>query len=510
MTSAKKDRVIVIGAGVGGLTAAIDLARRGADVTVLEAAAYPGGKMRQVMVGGSGIDAGPTVFTMRWIFERLFADAGAQLSNFLDLQPAELLARHAWTSGGTLDLFADIERSADAIAAFSGKNDANGYRDFCRRSGAMYQTLASTFIGAERPSVFDLTMRVGFSRLDQLIAISPMKTLWSALSEHFADPRLRQLFGRYATYVGSSPLLAPATMMLVAHVEQDGVWLVNGGMVKVAEALHKLGARHGAIYCFGERVKEITVSRGRASGVVLQSGERLEADAIVFNGDASALAARLLGDDVSRATALVTREERSLSAITWCVTARTSGFPLAYHNVFFADNYPDEFEAVFGRRDIVQTPTVYICAQDRSVANGRELGTPERMLLLINAPADGDMCAFAARDYQSRTFALLERCGLLIDMQDVKSVATTPTEFETLFPGTGGALYGRANHGAFASFKRPGAASDIPGLYLAGGSVHPGPGIPMAAMSGRLAAARLLDDLAVSRGGRRTAQSFAP
>ena len=510
MSTWKNDAVIVIGAGVGGLTAAVDLARRGAKVTVLETAPYPGGKMRQVTVAGAGIDAGPTVFTMRWIFERLFSDAGADLSDYLDLKPAELLARHAWTSGGQLDLFADIDRSSDAIAAFAGAADAQGYRDFCRRSAAMYQTLAGTFIGAERPSVFDLTMRVGLGRVDQLITISPMKVLWSALAEHFADPRLRQLFGRYATYVGSSPLLAPATMMLVAHVEQDGVWLVNGGMVKVAQALHQLGERHGAVYRFSTPVAAITTSGGRADGVVLQSGERLEADAIVFNGDASALASKLLGADISRATAVVSREERSLSAVTWCVSAPTSGFELAHHNVFFADNYPDEFDAVFRRRDIVQSPTVYICAQDRGAHDLPAPGARERMLLLINAPPDGDKREFLASEYLARTLSMLKRCGLSIDRTNADSFATTPTEFDALFPGTGGALYGRANHGAFASFKRPGSASDVRGLYLAGGSVHPGPGIPMAAMSGRLAAARLLDDLAVSRGGKRTSQSFAP
>lgn len=504
------DRVIVIGAGVGGLTAAIDLARRGADVTVLEAASYPGGKMRQVTVGGAGIDAGPTVFTMRWIFEKLFADAGEQLSDHLELKPAELLARHAWQSGGRLDLFADIERSADAIAAFASPADAQGYRDFCQRSAAMYRTLVGTFIGAERPSIFDLTMRVGLSRLDQLMAISPMKTLWPALSEHFTDPRLRQLFGRYATYVGSSPLLAPATMMLVAHVEQDGVWLVNGGMVKVAEALQKVGQSKGARYRFDTRVAEIKTVRGRASAVVLDSGERMEADAIVYNGDVSALPEKLMGTDVARAAPLTAREDRSLSAITWCMTAPTAGFPLAHHNVFFADNYPDEFDAVFRRRDIVQAPTVYVCAQDRGFHDAPSGGTAERLLVLINAPADGDTRAFAAEDYAARTFDLLKRCGLTIETVAAPSIATTPDSFNALFPGTGGALYGRANHGPFASFKRPGAASAIPGLYLAGGSAHPGPGVPMAAMSGRLAAARLLDDLAVARGGKRVTTSFAP
>ena len=505
-----KDRVVVIGAGVGGLTAAIDLARRGADVTVLEKASEPGGKMRQVHVAGAGIDAGPTVFTMRWIFQSLFADAGARLEDYLDLHAADLLARHAWGAGGTLDLFADIERSADAIGKFSGARDAQGYRDFCVRSAGMYQTLAATFIGAERPSVLDLTLRVGFGQLNRLLAISPMNTLWRALAEHFTDPRLRQLFGRYATYVGSSPLLAPATMMLVAHVEQDGVWLVKGGMAKVAEALRNLGEAKGARYRFDTKVAEIKIERGRVSGVTLTSGEVITADAIVYNGDISALEARLLGDGAARAAEAVARDDRSLSAITWCINAGTSGFPLAHHNVFFAEDYPAEFEAVFQKRDIVDCPTVYVCAQDRGTDVLPKAGMPERLLVLINAPADGDVRTFNAEDYASRTFDLLARCGLTIQRTAGNSEATTPAEFHHLFPATGGALYGRANHGAFASFKRPGAASQLPGLYLAGGSVHPGPGVPMAAISGRLAAARLLDDLAAARGGKRHTISFAP
>ena len=505
-----KDHIVIIGAGVGGLTAAVDLARRGADVTVLESTAYPGGKMRHVHAGGVGIDAGPTVFTMRWIFESLFEDAGSRLEDHLELMPAGLLARHAWREGGTLDLFADIDRSADAISAFAGAENARGYREFCIRSAAMYRTLASTFIGAERPSVLDLTRRVGFGHLDKLLAISPMKTLWPALAGHFTDPRLRQLFGRYATYVGSSPMLAPATMMLVAHVEQDGVWLVKGGMVKVAEALQKLAESKGARFRFNARVSEITTQRGRASGVTLTNGEHFAADAIVFNGDASALAQGLLGRISKRAAPMTDRSDRSLSAITWCIHAETSGFPLAHHNVFFAEDYPAEFRAVFEKREITAAPTVYICAQDRGAETPPEPGTAERLLVLINAPPDGDHRDFDAKAYEERTFGLLERCGLEFQRTENNSVATTPTDFSRLFPGTGGALYGRANHNAFASFKRPGAMSQLPGLYLAGGSVHPGPGVPMAAMSGRLAAARLLDDLASARGAKRQAITFAP
>jgi 1-hydroxycarotenoid 3,4-desaturase len=502
-----KDRVVVIGAGVGGLTAAVDLARSGADVVVLESAAYPGGKMRRVHTGGVSIDAGPTVFTMRGIFQSLFEDAGTRLEDHLELIPVGLLARHAWRHGGTLDLFADIDQSADAIGAFAGSENARGYREFCTRSAGIYRTLAGTFIGAQRPSIFDLTRRIGFDHLDRLLAISPMKALWPALADYFSDPRLRQLFARYATYVGSSPMLAPATMMLVAHVEQDGVWLVKGGMIRVAEALQRVGQSQGASYRFGSPVAEITIKRGRASGVTLANGEQIEAAAIVFNGDVSALAQGLLGGASARAAPSTARIERSLSAITWCLRAETKGFDLAHHNVFFAEDYPEEFEAIFQRREIANAPTVYVCAQDRGADTVPEPGRPERLLVLINAPPDGDNREFDAEAYEERTLRLLKSCGLKI--QSSNSVPTTPTEFNRLFPGTGGALYGRANHTAFASFKRPGAASNLSGLYLAGGSVHPGPGVPMAAMSGRLAAARLLHDLATTRGAKRSTITFA-
>jgi len=486
-----RNRVVVVGAGMGGLAAAADLARRGAEVTVCERAATPGGKMRRVQAGGASIDAGPTVFTMRRIFEGLFDDAGERLSDHLDLVPAGLLARHAWRAGGRLDLFADTARSAEAIGDFAGAAEARAYLEFCARSAGIFRTLEGPFITGHRPSPLDLVRRLGLRGLPALWRTAPHRTLWGALGDHFRDPRLRQLFGRYATYVGASPWRAPATLMLIAHVEQDGVWLVRGGIHRVAQVMRGLAERQGAAFRFGAEVRGVLVEGGRAVGVELADGERIAADAVVFNGDISTLPA------AQRPVPVTPRHRRSLSAVTWCLSARTSGFELAHHNVFFAEDYAEEFVAIFRRRGIAAAPTVYLCAQDRGEAGGVVDGTPERLLALVNAPADGDMAplgAGAVADLGKRAFRLLAACGLWVERQAGATVVTTPTGFHDLFPATGGALYGRANHGSTGSFRRAGARGRVPGLYLAGGSVHPGPGIPMAAMSGRLAAARLLED----------------
>jgi 1-hydroxycarotenoid 3,4-desaturase len=337
--------------------------------------------------------------------------------------------------------------------------------------------------------------RVGWRNPGAMWRTAPFISFWRTLDRYFDDQRLRQLFARYATYVGSSPLRAPATLMLIAHVEQEGVWLVDGGMRALALAIRRLAEQHGAQFQFETPVAEILVAGGSVSGVRLQDGERLSADAVVFNGDTSALGAGLLGAQVRHAAPGAAPGKRGLSALTWCLRATPRGFPLHYHNVFFSERYPDEFSAIFGRRDIVARPTVYLCAQDR--LDGAVAPTPERMLMLVNAPPDGDRRSWLPDQIQAmreRALDVLRLCGLRLEFSEHDCVATTPSDFADLFPGSGGSLYGRASHGMFSSFSRPGARSAIPGLYLAGGSVHPGPGVPMAALSGRLAASALMTD----------------
>lgn len=483
-------RIVIIGAGAGGLAAAADLAGAGLGVTVLERAGAEGGKMRQVEAGGARVDAGPTVFTMRWVFEALFADRGKSFAGAVPMARADILARHAWGHGGRLDLHADADASAAAIAAFAGAKDGAAYLRFIAECRDIHDTLKDTFMAAQKPGPVELVRRVG--DLGAMWRTRPFDTYWKRLEARFDDPRLRQLFGRYATYVGSSPFRAPATLMLIAHVEQEGVWIPEGGMRAVAGAVRNLAEGAGASFRMDAHVSEILVTSGRACGVVLADGERIAADAVLFNGDAAALADGLLGAGVRHATPPVPRADRSLSANTWCVFARTRGFPLSYHNVFFGDDYAAEFNSVFRERTVCAAPTVYVCAQDR--AHGAVPDGPERLLILFNAPPDGDLGEDTSTAMAPRVTAMLSRCGLEIEGGLGAATMTGPAGFNALFPGTGGALYGRANHSSMGSFARPGAASQIGGLYLAGGSAHPGAGVPMSTLSGRLAAARVLSD----------------
>lgn len=505
--------VVVIGAGIGGLAAALRLAAAGLPVTVLEQAATPGGKLREVHVGGQALDAGPTVFTLRQVFDELFALAGTSLDAQLRLQPLTLLARHAWGADARLDLFADRQRSADAMAHFAGPAAGRQYLAFCTAAARLFEHLQGSFMQAQRPGLLELGRRLGPAGLLGLAGQSPFSSLWEALSRQFREPRLRQLFGRYATYCGSSPFAAPATLMLIAHAEQRGVWSVEGGMYRLAERMAALCTALGVQWRLGEAVSTIEVSHGRVQAVSTASGERLSASAVICNADVAALGLGLLGAAVRRAAPAPPRSARSLSALAWCVLARCSGFPLVRHNVFFSRDYHAEFDDLFRRRRLPAEPTVYICAQDRgdAAAAGEGGGTgAERLLCLVNAPADGDLpvAETGLRDEdiarcERHTRQMLAGAGLQLQHPPEHWLPSTPRDFARLFPGTGGALYGRASHGWKASFERPGARSAVPGLYLAGGSVHPSAGLPMAATSGRLAAEALLADRDAAAGRRR-------
>lgn len=519
----RTETVVVIGAGAAGLAAALSLAAADLPVILLDKADETGGKIRALPAAANatatGVDAGPTVFTMRWVFDALFEAAGARLSDHLTLRPLEVLARHRWDGeAGVFDLPADREQAVQAIGAFAGAADARGYEALCRRAGRIYEILAPRMLAAQKPSELALTWRLGPAKLLEMLALSPPVSLWRALGAHLRDPRLRQLFARYATYCGSSPFAAPATLMLVAHVERCGVWTLDGGMTALPRAMTALARAKGVQIRCGAAAAEIETTAGRVSGVRLQDGARLAAGAVIFAGDPAALADGLLGDAVQPFVKPRAPQERSLSALVWTGAARAEGAALSHHNLFFSNpradggGYRAEFDSVFTGRQAPTDPTTYVCAQDRGAAAGAESDrppAPERLQILINAPANGDdphrWSEEEINACQTRTFALLRRQGLQIDPAPL--TCTSPSDFHHLFPATGGALYGAANHALLATFRRPGARTVLPGLYLASGAAHPGPGVPMATLSGRLAAEALTADLALSARRRRAGMS---
>ena len=269
-------RVVVIGAGMGGLASALRLAQQGLQVTVVEAGAAPGGKLRQLQVNGAPVDSGPTVFTMRWVFDQLLAAVGTTLEAELRIRPLQVLARHWWDDGSQLDLHADPAASLDAVGRFAGAAEAQRFARFCSRARAVYQTLETPYMRQPQPHPVRLTRDIGLQGLATLTALGPLTSLWSSLGRQFTDPRLRQLFARYATYTGSSPWQAPATLMLIAQVEMDGVWSIDGGMHALAACLERLARARGAVFHYGRRCERIELHQGRVSGVRLAGGEYVE------------------------------------------------------------------------------------------------------------------------------------------------------------------------------------------------------------------------------------------
>lgn len=491
-------RVIVIGAGIGGLATALPLVHRGFDVTILEGHSAPGGKMRQV----NGVDAGPTVLTMLDVFEALFDDVGESLSDHMTLIPQDILARHWWPDSGPLDLFPDRDRSADAVRDFAGAQAHSEFIAFADRAARLFDGFRNPMMLQSDPKLGALTAHV-MKRPSLIRDMGVGQTLKRLLEKSFTDPRLRQLFGRYATYVGGSPDRSPALLSLIWEAEARGVWCVKGGMSVLARAIAALIETKGGTVRTSVTVKKINTAFGGVSGVTLTTGETLYADHVVFNGDPRALALGLLGDASSGVATITAKRARSHSANVWSFRAKPSDIDLIHHNVFFSDPRAAEF-AEIERGYIPSSPTLYVCAEDR----GQDTEPPdiERFEIIMNTPPLTQRAA-QPEDYEichTRTFPPLRRFGLSFSPEPGPDALTTAKTFDTLFPGSAGSLYGQTPHGMTAALDRPRARTGIKGLYLAGGGTHPGAGVPMAALSGRHAAAAIVTDRTSTSRSRKT------
>ncbi|MFO7631529.1 MAG: phytoene desaturase family protein [Caldilinea sp.] len=485
--------VIVIGAGVGGLAAAIRLAAAGRRVTILEQGAAVGGKMSQVEQDGFRWDTGPSVITMRNVFEELFATAGRRLDDYLTLLPVEPLTRYFFPDGTRIDVTCDLARMAEQIAALD-ERDVEGYLDFLEYAARLHRITGPVFVYNQPPT---LRTFLGVPPAD-MVRVDPWLTMDQAIRRRVHSPQMRQLLGRFATYVGASPYQAPATLSVIAHVElTGGVWYPQGGIYQIAAAMERLATELGVEVHTQTPVAQIVVGHGAATGVVTADGRHLAADAVIANVDVTTVYEHLLPRELAPARRAKLKErETSCSGYVLLLGVEGTYPQLAHHNIFFNRDYRAEFDDIFRRGVPPRDPTVYVAITSKSDASHAPTGS-ENWFVLVNAPPLGPAFDWTKQGAAYRTLVLetLARYGLDIRNRIRSEHMLTPADIRRLTGAWRGALYGISSNQALSAFRRPhNRCRDVQRLYFAGGTTHPGGGVPMVTLSGKVAAELLLAD----------------
>ena len=486
--------VIVVGAGFGGLAAALRCAAAGRSVLVLERHPDVGGKAGTFRWEGVTMDTGPSVLTMPYVFEELFALAGTRLQERVRLRTHDPAFRYQWPDGTRFEVYATPERTRESVRSTFGEDAAAQWDAFLAYAERIWQAAAPNFIFSPAPSAQHL-LRLGWSVMRSVSAIDPLRSMQGGIAAHVRDPYLRDVLLRYATYNGSDPRVAPATLNCIAYVELvEGAYGVEGGIAALAQALRERAAELGVTFATGEGVQGLVVEEGRVVGV--RTAERvLRSAAVIANCDVGELREALL--PTAQRAALGKPQTPSTSGWTGLVRTRRND-DMAAHSVYFSHPYLREFEDLFDAKRAPEQPTVYLCHQ--RLAHGRTAWPDDDALFIMaNAPAlveGGDPAAAAAEAAAlgRRALARAQEVGWIAEDATLLW-ERGPTELAEAFPGSRGALYGDASNDRSAAFRRPAnRVQGLPGLYLASGSAHPGGGVPLCAQSGRCAAEAWLQD----------------
>ncbi len=486
--------IIIIGAGIGGLSAAIRLAAAGRRVIVYEQNEAIGGKMSQVCERGFRWDTGPSVITMRAVFEELFAAAGRRLEDYLTLLPVEPLTRYFYPDGVIFDASRDLAKTTAQIAALE-ERDVEGYLAYLAYAARIHRLTSPVFIYDEPPS-WRSFLRVPPTHALKIDGLRKMDT---AIRSFVRSPHLHQLLGRFATYVGASPYQAPATLNVIAHVElTGGVWYPQGGIYTIAQALARLAEELDVEIHTGCPIEQIQLNGSQVQGVVLKNGTRQLAEAVIANVDVTTVYQKLLPPTIATPRRLdrLTRFEPSCSGFILMLGLNKQHPDLAHHNIFFSDDYPGEFADIFERGLPPQKPTIYAAITSKTDPDHAPPGH-ENWFILVNAPPVGSKFDWTsqATAYRDRVLDYLAEFGIDIRENIVVERMMTPADLARHTGAWRGALYGASSNSPWTAFRRPNnRARDVRGLYFAGGTTHPGGGVPMVTLSGKVAAGMVLAD----------------
>lgn len=481
-------RIIIVGGGVGGLTAAIRLRALGHHVTIFERNDVVGGKLAAYERNGYTFDIGPSLVTLPYLFDEVFRTAGTTLDEQVELVRLDPQFVYHWPDGSSLlvpDGDDDTATAFDEFAPGSGEQ----WRAFDARGRRIWDVADRTFFAGPMSNPWSLAKRMR-SPFD-LTAIDPMRTLQRSAEVFFDDPRLVQWAGRYATYSGSSPYAAPATLACIPHIEaRFGCWYPIGGLDALRAAFERVARDTGVEIHTGVDVARITTSTdGAVSGVESADGSAQDADIVIANTDAEHLYADLLPD--VHALRRVRRAKRSTSGFVLCVGVRGLTPRLLHHNVWFSDSYRSEYDRL-DAGELADDPTIYACVSSVTDPSQAPAGC-ENWFLLVNTPPDVEV---DADTYGDLVLDRLADRGVDLRQRIEFRHTMTPADIERRYRSPGGAIYGTSSNGKRAAFVRPANRGARPGLYLVGGSSHPGGGLPLVTTSAKIVTEMITEDLA--------------
>lgn len=479
-------KIGVIGAGIGGLSAACELAKDGHEVTVFEKNAKPGGKLGEMVLDGFRFDTGPSLFTMPFVAESLFEHCGYKLSDFIETVPLSPLCRYFYSDGAVFDSFDDRDVAVAEIAKLSVA-DSKKYTSFLDSATKLYDRTAQSFIFNPLADYRDLRSL----RWWDLLRIDAFTTVSDRIDRSFESDYMRMFFKRFTTYNGSNPWQAPATLNVISHVElNQGGYYVKGGMYRISDALMSMADSLGVTFYFSSEVQGIGHASGKVDHLVV-GGDKISFDLVVSNSDATHTYISLVSDDVidrpkkQRLDAI----EPSCSGFVMLLGIDRKYESLVHHNIFFSSDYKQEFDDIFKRGVLPADPTIYVANTSYTDPNHAPEGG-SNLFVLVNAPwvrGDTEMSEPDKESYAEKIMLRLASHGLRGLMASVKvQHIITPNDFQRLWLSNRGSIYGTSSNHRLSAFLRPRNRSPfLRNLYLAGGSTHPGGGIPLVMLSAR-------------------------